>query len=832
MSLNFYTEEEDNNKEESINNYKYLFSQYANNLPTLREALNQMFKSANIDDIKINELTNDILDKCKKKIDPEFNEIKKEYNNISKDDSYIICSYTCESKDKRYSPYRLLNQNLVSDDRKKGAENISKYLYIFLNSLRKLPRYYPTNQNKYLYRCITHKVSLSKDPFNEKLVPYNNGNKKTFWGFTSTSTNPKVTYNFLDVNEKNIKAGTVFSLGGDVWGYNIEMFNYFGEKEILLEPERKFIVDNVLPPLNDIINVTCTILKTPLILSKNEKEDNIKINNIIREEKMDKKIDNLDINNINKYIIKIKIKNNEGANNITGIGVLCDIPEKYLKALITYNDIIDFDLLNSIEKIKILINNEEVEIDMKLDRFKYTYKELNLTIIEILKEDNITNLIELEQLNDSKNYIDKDIMCVYLKADKNFGILNSKIKSKNFDVYQCSIIESLNEGIIVSKDNLKLIGLTDKNNNKKEIKIISIDKIISKINFIKCMYRIDMYIPNPKFSNSIFTKIKMKRQNDGNKIIHSKEISEQIDGIVNGKIISNLYEYEFNISKIYIIYLVSRNNLLNTMKNMFSGCSSLITINLSSFDTSKVTDMSDMFQGCSSLVEINLSKFDTSQVTNMRFMFEDCHSLKEINLSSFNTSLVTNMSSMFYGCRNFKELNLSSFNTSQVTNMSSMFANCEALKELDLSPLNTSNVTDMSEMFCQCSSLEKINLSALRTYQVKDMSSMFLNCYSLKEINVSSFNTNQVTNMSMMFDGCKALKEINLASFNTSKVINMSSMFAYSSSLNYIDLSTFTTGFSTDISDMFTNCTSLKNVKCEDRRILNKYQNNPDCIII
>ena len=67
MSLNFYTEEEDNNKEESINNYKYLFSQYVDNLPTLREALNQMFKSANIDDIKINELTNDILEKCKKK---------------------------------------------------------------------------------------------------------------------------------------------------------------------------------------------------------------------------------------------------------------------------------------------------------------------------------------------------------------------------------------------------------------------------------------------------------------------------------------------------------------------------------------------------------------------------------------------------------------------------------------------------------------------------------------------------------------------------------------------------------------------------------------------
>ena len=262
MSLNFYTEEEDYNKAESINDYKYLFLFYENNLPTLKEALGQMFKSSSINDIKTEELIKDILDKCKKKIDPKFNEIKKEYNNISKDDSYIICSYTCESKDKRFSPYRLLNQNLVANDRRKGIENISKYLFIFLKSLRKLPRFYPSKVNKYLYRCITHKVNLNKDPFNDKLIPYIIGNKKMFWGFTSTSSNPKVTYKFLDVNEKNIKSGTVFSLGGDVWGYNIEMFNYYGEKVILLELERKFIVDNVLTPLNEIIYINCSISET------------------------------------------------------------------------------------------------------------------------------------------------------------------------------------------------------------------------------------------------------------------------------------------------------------------------------------------------------------------------------------------------------------------------------------------------------------------------------------------------------------------------------------------------------------------------------------------
>ena len=86
------------------------------------------------------------------------------------------------------------------------------------------------------------------------MVRYITGNKKTFWGFTSTSTNPNTTYNFLQ-DENSLKAGTIFTLGGDVWGYDITLFNYYGEKEILLEPERKFIIDNVLPPLNEIISL-------------------------------------------------------------------------------------------------------------------------------------------------------------------------------------------------------------------------------------------------------------------------------------------------------------------------------------------------------------------------------------------------------------------------------------------------------------------------------------------------------------------------------------------------------------------------------------------------
>ena len=368
MSLIYYSEEEENNKEESINNYKDLFLEYEKKLPTLSEALNQMFISSGADKIESDKLTKDILLKCKDTIDDNLDKIKEKYNNVSKEDAYIICSYTCESVEDDFSPYRILNKNLVSENRKNGINNISKYLYIFLNSLRKLSIYYPSKTNKYLYRCITSKVNTLIDPKNKKVIPYIEGNKKTFWGFTSTSPNVEMTYNFLK-KEKKMKSGTVFTLGGDIWGYDITLFNYFKEEEILLEPERKFIVDNVLPPLNEIININCRILKTPLVLDNNNIESNIIYNNI--EEENEEKI-NINDFKIKKSIVRIEmeIKINEEYKYISGIGFICNIPSKNMKAFITYNHIIDLEFLNKEKKLIFFNNNnEEKEINMKINSY-------------------------------------------------------------------------------------------------------------------------------------------------------------------------------------------------------------------------------------------------------------------------------------------------------------------------------------------------------------------------------------------------------------------------------------------------------------------------------
>ena len=57
-----------------------------------------------------------------------------------------------------------------------------------------------------------------------------------------------------------------------------------------------------------------------------------------------------------------------------------------------------------------------------------------------------------------------------------------------------------------------------------------------------------------------------------------------------------------------------------------------------------------MFSGCSSLESLDLSGFDTSKAEYLTGMFEYCKNLKTLDLSSFDTHNVKMISSMFLGC--------------------------------------------------------------------------------------------------------------------------------------------------------------------------------------
>ena len=198
--------------------------------------------------------------------------------------------------------------------------------------------------------------------------------------------------------------------------------------------------------------------------------------------------------------------------------------------------------------------------------------------------------------------------------------------------------------------------------------------------------------------------------------------------------------------------------------------------------------MHSMFNGCTELISLDLSNFDTSSVTTMETMFNECSKLISLDLSNFNTSIVNKMGSMFNGCKSLRFLNLSYFNTSSVTEMNSMFYGCKSLSSLNLSFFDTSSVTTMNSMFMACIELNSLDLTNFDTPQVEDINSMFFGCKSLISLDLSNFNTSRLTKMSKTFNGCSELIYLDLSSFNTLKVRNMDCIFLNCEKLHYINL--------------------------------------------
>lgn len=249
------------------------------------------------------------------------------------------------------------------------------------------------------------------------------------------------------------------------------------------------------------------------------------------------------------------------------------------------------------------------------------------------------------------------------------------------------------------------------------------------------------------------------------------------------------------------------------MNSMFRECTSLETLDLSSFNTKKVKNMYAMFDGSTNLRSITLPKgFIGSSVTNLFSMFKDCTSLTELDLSGSNSENVKDMNEMFYDCKALSKLDITSFKTGQVTTMESMFCGCSTLATLDVSSFNTENVTNMWAMFNSCQSLESLDLSGFNTANVTNMVEMFKKCSSLRSLDLSSFNTRKVTAMQSMFEGCTNLESIDFSSFDTENMTDMTAMFASCTKLETLDLSSFATPKMVSMYGAFENCKSLKTI--------------------
>ena len=511
--------------------------------------------------------------------------------------------------------------------------------------------------------------------------------------------------------------------------------------------------------------------------------------------------------------IKLRFKNNSKTLNLKE------------KRNILYNDTLDFIAIEI--KYKDKLNLKTFEINENCYNYEYDNNNYNKrsVIIPCLGENN-----EIELSSGIINYSDNKIFlhnCNTKPENSGAPILfvnNAKIigmytgyekqKKKNVGLFFQNILKYINS-----------------EQNKIEV-IIEIDEI-NKVKLINNNEDINIF----KNKEEIYL-------NEDNTIFFENKGKYNITIIFN----NNLTECSYLFDSCNTIISIDLSNFetskINNFESMFNKCCKLKEIKgIENFNTNNAINMSKMFQGCKELESLNLSNLDTSKVNKMNCMFNDCNKLKEIKgIENFKTTNVIDMSKMFQGCNELESLNLSNFDTSKVNNMKYMFNNCNKLKEIKgIEKFNINNVTNLSGLFQGCNELESLNLSNFDTSKVnninymfnechklkeikgienfitnniEDMTAIFQACYILKKLDLSNFDTSKVKNMDSMFNDCHTLKEIKgIENFKTHNVVNFKGMFQECNELESLDLSNFETLNANNISLMFNECHKLKEIK-------------------
>ena len=70
-------------------------------------------------------------------------------------------------------------------------------------------------------------------------------------------------------------------------------------------------------------------------------------------------------------------------------------------------------------------------------------------------------------------------------------------------------------------------------------------------------------------------------------------------------------------------------------------------INILNFVTNKVLNMSGLFSGCTNIISLDLSKLNINEAKDLSFMFSSCKSLSNIIFPNFENNKINNLSGIF-----------------------------------------------------------------------------------------------------------------------------------------------------------------------------------------
>jgi len=187
---------------------------------------------------------------------------------------------------------------------------------------------------------------------------------------------------------------------------------------------------------------------------------------------------------------------------------------------------------------------------------------------------------------------------------------------------------------------------------------------------------------------------------DNGKTIICDDLPAGTEGIVNGKtyvvvdreMIEDRIKQQLNLDCLCttniddMSYLLSRDNY--DVFYSYAG-----SLDLSSWDTSNVTNMQGIFLSNWSAIGQGLGYWDVSNVTDMSSAFRNIQTARSFlsnTIENWDVSSVTNMSRMFDDIR-FFNLDLGGWDVSEVTDMSYMFYGADQFNQ-DLSAWQVSNV--------------------------------------------------------------------------------------------------------------------------------------------
>lgn len=176
---------------------------------------------------------------------------------------------------------------------------------------------------------------------------------------------------------------------------------------------------------------------------------------------------------------------------------------------------------------------------------------------------------------------------------------------------------------------------------------------------------------------------------------------------------ANLTSFEFGANCVFTQLTSARLMFKNTDTPV------LTTLNFNGASFPKVVNFEGMFKGQKALTTLTLPTFGATNIANLANMFSECSSLVTINNlfpTAKTVSYRISLSEMFYKCKALTGvINLSAI-TGTCSSLTRAFNECNNVTEINLSNLNSIASISLEKAFYGCTSLQKLDLRNMTMY--------------------------------------------------------------------------------------------------------------------